>query len=85
MDFATRLYRHVQKSAASKYGIHEQLAKLKHFRVSLISEGEITDRINLQKKNTGHLPKTVILLMEAALIHEYQPEFQRGKDEPKSN
>ena len=40
--------------------------------------------IKLPTRVVGKVPKSIILLMEAALIHAYCPEFQKGKDEPKS-
>jgi hypothetical protein len=83
MNFGMRLRRHLQQSAAPKRS-YERLKKLKRFRVSFIADEQILEFMTLPAGVVGEIPKSIILLMEAALIHAYCPEFQRGKDEPKS-
>jgi hypothetical protein len=84
MDFATRLRRHLQKSAAPKK-YYPRLKQLRTFCVSFLTDKEILNLLSPRMRQHGRIPKSIILLMEAALIHIYTPEFQRGKDEPKAS
>jgi hypothetical protein len=83
MNFGVRLRRHLQQSAAPKRS-YERLKKLGQLRVSFLTDEQILQFVELPNSVVGKVPKSVILLMEAALIHAYRPEFQRGEDEPKS-
>ena len=84
MNFGVRLRRHLQQSAAPKR-TYERFKALKRLRVSFLTDKQIVEFIKLPRRVDGKVPKSIILLMEAALIHSYSPEFQRGKDEPKSS
>lgn len=81
MDFGTRLRRHLQKSAApARY--YKRLVQLKRFQVSFLTDEEILKRFTPRIKISGKIPKSLLLIMEAALIHVHCPEFQRGGNQP---
>lgn len=77
MDFATRLYRHVSKTASQNSRVYQKLIKVykrgKSIKVALINIGSI--REHFSTKDVNFDDAAMIDILEQVLIHYLKPEI----------